>query len=106
MTDDLSHEHLAQISDVQQYNGSVIDEFRSNGGNVGGDLAGQTALLLTTTGAKTGQQRTTPLLYVSLDGAIYILGSFRGAPKHPSWVFNLRANPSARVEIGTDRFDA
>lgn len=105
MTDGLSQQHLAEIADVHSYNNGVIAEFRRTGGTVGGDLAGQNALLLNTVGAKSGQPRTTPLLYVPLDGDIYILGSFRGSPKHPAWVFNLRANPVARVEIGAESYD-
>jgi deazaflavin-dependent oxidoreductase (nitroreductase family) len=62
-------------------------------------------LLLTTTGAKSGQRRVSPLAYFRIDGKLIIIGSFRGAPVSPAWVHNLRANPQAHVEVGTDAFD-
>jgi deazaflavin-dependent oxidoreductase (nitroreductase family) len=98
VSENLSQEELKQVTDVQSYNEGVIAAFRY--------LRHQNLLLLTTTGAKSGQKRTTPLLYEPFEDSIYILGSFRGAPKHPSWVFNLRANPIAGVEVGTDSYDA
>ena len=62
-------------------------------------------LLLTTTGAKSGQQRMSPLAYFRIDGKLIIIGSFAGAPVDPAWVHNLRANPQAHIEVGTDAFD-
>ena len=62
-------------------------------------------MLLTTTGAKSGQQRVSPLAYFRIDGQLIIIGSFAGAPVNPAWVHNLRANPQAHVEVGTDAFD-
>jgi deazaflavin-dependent oxidoreductase (nitroreductase family) len=78
--------------------------FRASGGRLGGRLR-KTApvLLLTTTGRKSGKQRTTPLLYVE-DGEQYvIIASVGGAPKHPAWYLNLQANPAATIQIGTRR---
>ncbi|OBG36661.1 nitroreductase family deazaflavin-dependent oxidoreductase [Mycobacterium sp. E3198] len=90
---------------INAFNTSIIDEFRANQGKVGGQFEGADLLLLTTTGAKSGQPRINPLAYFRIDGKLIIIGSFAGAPVNPAWVHNLRANPAARVEIGTDAFD-
>ncbi len=90
---------------VNAFNKSIIDEFRANEGKVGGQFANADLLLLHTTGAKSGQPRVSPLAYFRIDGKLIIIGSFAGAPVSPAWVHNLRANPAARVEIGTDAFD-
>jgi deazaflavin-dependent oxidoreductase (nitroreductase family) len=62
-------------------------------------------LLLTTTGAKSGQQRVSPLAYFRVDGKLIIIASFAGAPNNPAWVHNLRAAAHAHVELGTESFD-
>jgi deazaflavin-dependent oxidoreductase (nitroreductase family) len=90
---------------VNAFNKSIIEEFRANDGVVGGQFEGANLLLLHTTGAKSGQPRVSPLAYFRVDGKLIIIGSFAGAPVSPAWVHNLRANPQARVEIGTDAFD-
>ncbi|OMC48069.1 deazaflavin-dependent nitroreductase [Mycobacterium sp. IS-2888] len=90
---------------INAFNNGIVDEFRANGGKVGGQFAGANLLLLTTTGAKSGKKRTSPLAYFRIDGKLIIIGSFAGAPVSPAWVHNLRANPAAHVEIGTDTFD-
>ncbi|BCI81796.1 hypothetical protein MTY66_34210 [Mycolicibacterium sp. TY66] len=84
------------------FNAAIVDEFRANGGKVGGQFEGGNLLLLHTTGAKSGQPRMSPLAYLPVDGKILIVGSKAGAPTHPDWVHNLRANPNAHIEIGTD----
>lgn len=84
------------------FNAAIVDEFRANGGKVGGQFEGGNLLLLHTTGAKSGRPRMSPLAYLPVDGKILIVGSKAGAPTHPDWVHNLRANPAARIEIGTD----
>ncbi|OIN82695.1 nitroreductase family deazaflavin-dependent oxidoreductase [Mycobacterium malmoense] len=85
---------------INAFNTSIIDEFRANGGKVGGQFAGADLLLLTTTGAKSGQPRVSPLAYFRIDGRLIVVGSFAGAPINPAWVHNLRANPAAHVEVG------
>jgi deazaflavin-dependent oxidoreductase (nitroreductase family) len=94
---------------IHAFNTSIIDEFRANQGKVGGQFEGANLLLLTTTGAKSGQPRVNPLAYFRIDGKLIIIGSFAGAPVNPAWVHNLRANPAAHVEIGApsgiDAFD-
>ena len=83
-----------------------IDEFRANGGKIGGRFEGRPVLLLTTTGAKSGRPHTTPMMYLELDDHLYVFASKGGAPTNPDWYRNLVANPDVIVELGTDRFDA
>ena len=90
---------------IKAFNKTVTDEFRANDGKVGGQFAGANLLLLTTTGAKSGQPRLSPLAFFRVDGKMLILGSYAGADVNPAWVHNLRANPSARVEIGNESSD-
>ncbi len=92
-------------AELQAFNNNIADEFRANGGKVGGQFANSNLLLLTTTGAKSGQQRVSPLAYFRIDGKLIIIGSFAGAPVNPAWVHNLRANSRAHVEVGTESFD-
>ena len=86
---------------------TLITDFRANGGHVtGGPFAGRPVLLLTTTGAKSGQPRLAPLVY-SRDGDGYVIvASKGGAPVHPAWYHNLVANPVATVEVGGETFTA
>lgn len=90
---------------LDEVNRKVVEEFRTNSGKVGGPFAGSDIVLLTTVGAKSGTPRVSPLVYFDVDGRILIAGSFGGAPKAPAWVHNLRAQPTVRVEIGTDAYD-
>ena len=90
---------------MKAFNKSIVDEFRSNGGKVGGPFEGATLLLLTTTGAKSGQPRLAPLAYLTIDDKMIIVGSKAGADTNPDWVHNLRANPQAHIEVGTDAYD-
>ena len=95
------------MSDMTDFNQQIINEFRANGGVVGGPFEGATVVLLTTTGARSGQPRLCPLVaQVADDGTVYVFASKAGAPTHPSWYHNLVANPTVTVEIGTDKFDA
>jgi deazaflavin-dependent oxidoreductase (nitroreductase family) len=84
----------------------IIEAFRANGGNVGGPFAGVPILLLTTTGAKSGVQRTRPLAYLSEGGHIYVFAGNRGGPTNPAWYHNLIAHPDVTVEVGTEKFAA
>lgn len=96
---------MTEISDFKAFNTNVVDEFRANGGKVGGPFEGMTLLLLTTTGAKSGQPRLSPLAYLTIDGKIIIIGSKGGADTHPDWVHNLRANPQAHIDLGREAYD-
>ncbi len=86
----------------RDFNKQNIDEFRRNGGKVGGQFEGFPLLLLTSTGAKSGTERVNPVAYFDIDDKIYVVGSAAGRESSPGWVFNLRANPQAAVEIGAD----
>ena len=87
-----------------EFNANLINEFRANGGKVSGQFAGAPMILITTKGAKSGQERTTPLVYTR-DGDNYvIIASKGGAPTHPAWYHNLVANPEATAEVGTEKF--
>jgi deazaflavin-dependent oxidoreductase (nitroreductase family) len=98
-------QQIPDTETIRAFNKTVTDEFRANGGKVGGQFAGAELLLLTTTGAKSGQPRLSPLAYFRVDGKLLIIGSFAGADVNPGWVHNLRANPSAHVEIGSESWD-
>ncbi|MBV9446096.1 MAG: nitroreductase family deazaflavin-dependent oxidoreductase [Streptosporangiaceae bacterium] len=84
------------------WNASVISEFRANGGKVGGSLEGSDLLLLHHNGAKTGTERINPLAYQKVGNGYAVFASFGGHPRDPQWFRNLLANPDATVEIGTD----
>lgn len=90
---------------MQAFNKTVIDEFRANDGKVGGPFESQDLLLLTTTGAKTGQPRVVPLSYLLIEGKMILVGSLAGADRDPAWVHNLRATQQARIDLGTDSYD-
>ncbi|MGW8889894.1 nitroreductase/quinone reductase family protein [Streptomyces sp. NPDC055749] len=88
------------------FNQSVIEEFRSNAGKVGGPFEGGDLLLLTTTGARSGRPHTTPLGYVVDGDRLLVIGSNLGAHAHPAWYHNLLAHPVVSVEVGTEEFEA
>jgi deazaflavin-dependent oxidoreductase (nitroreductase family) len=87
-------------------NRAVIDEFRANGGKVTIHPAGDSLALLTTTGAKSGRQHTTPLAYHRDGDRVIVVASKGGAPEHPAWYHNLRANPSVTLEVGAETYEA
>jgi deazaflavin-dependent oxidoreductase (nitroreductase family) len=93
------------VPDMSEFNRAIIEEFRANGGKVGGSFEGAHVLLLTSTGAKSGQRRTTPLMYMPDGERMVIFASKGGAPTNPAWYHNLRANRSATVEVGADTVD-
>lgn len=88
------------MPEVNDFNRAIIEEFRANGGKVGGQFEGAPMLLLSTTGAKSGERRTTPVVYQADGERLVIFASKAGAPTNPAWYHNLRANPSATVEVG------
>jgi len=88
---------------LHAFNDDIVTKFRANDGKV--PEFGENLLLLTTTGAKSGQKRLSPLAFLNLDGRTIIFGSYGGAPKDPAWVHNLRANPQARIEVGAGEYD-
>ena len=90
------------MSEMSDFNRKVIDEFRTNEGKVGGPFEGAPVLLLTSTGAKSGERRTTPVVYQPDGDRMVIFASKAGAPENPAWYHNLRANSTATVEVGND----
>jgi deazaflavin-dependent oxidoreductase (nitroreductase family) len=90
------------MSSERAFNESNIDEFRRNGGKVGGQFEGFPLVLMTSTGAKSGAPRLNLIGYFDIDGKIYIIGSAAGRDNNPAWVHNIRANPHVSVEIGPD----
>ena len=90
------------MTEANDFNSQIISEFRANDGKVGGMFAGATLLLLHSTGAKSGQERVSPLGYQAVDGGYAIFASKAGAPENPAWYHNLRVHRRATVEIGTE----
>lgn len=85
-------------------NAAVIETFRANGGKVDGWTS--PLLLMTTKGAKSGEQRTSPMAYLPGDGVLYVFASKAGAPVNPAWYHNLVANPDVSVEVGSEAYEA
>lgn len=90
---------------LKALNADITDEFRANAGKVGGRFEGNELLLLTTTGAKSGEPRVAPLVAFRIDGKLLIVAGYGGADVNPAWVHNLRANPRAHVEATSGSFD-
>ena len=89
------------MTEPNDFNSRIISEFRANGGKVGAPFEGASLLLLHSTGAKTGQERVSPLTYQPVDGGYAVFASKAGAPENPAWYHNLLAHPRTTVEIGT-----
>ena len=92
--------------DFNAWNRQVIDEFRANGGKVGGQFEGAPMVILHTHGAKSGLERENPLVPLIQDEHIYVIASKGGAPDNPDWYHNLKANPGVTVEYLTETFPA
>ncbi len=92
-------------SSPADFNAQIIDEFRANAGRVGGMFQDSTLLLLHHTGAKSGLGRINPLGYLRDGGRYVVFASKGGAPTNPDWYYNLKANPNATIEVGTDTLD-
>src|SRR5438445_13725925 len=90
---------------ADDWNQKMIEEFRANGGRVGGSFAGRTLLLLHTTGAKSGKQRVNPLVYQAVDRGYAVYASKAGAPTNPHWYHNLLANRSTTIEVGSETIE-
>jgi deazaflavin-dependent oxidoreductase (nitroreductase family) len=88
---------------MTDWNSKIIEEFRANGGRVGGQFEGAPLLLLHTRGAKTGQERVNPVMYQKVDGGYAVFASKGGAPTNPDWYYNVLAHPRVTAEIGTDK---
>ena len=94
------------MSDVNNWNKKVIEEFRANEGRVGGNFEGKTLLLLHTMGAKSQQERINPVACIKDGDRLAVIASKGGAPTHPDWYYNIVANPQVTVEVGVENFQA
>jgi deazaflavin-dependent oxidoreductase (nitroreductase family) len=93
-------------SGIRDFNQQLIEEFRANGGKVTGVFEHAPLLLLTTTGARSGEPRTSPVVYTRSGDALVVIASRGGSPQHPAWYHNLVANPSVTVEVPGETFAA
>jgi deazaflavin-dependent oxidoreductase (nitroreductase family) len=83
-----------------------VDRYRATDGEEGHDWQGTTTLLLTTKGRRSGEQRTTPLIYQQHGDAYLVVASKGGADEPPAWYLNLEAEPGVEVQVKGDRFSA
>jgi deazaflavin-dependent oxidoreductase (nitroreductase family) len=88
--------------DLQAHNRRLIEEFRA----AGGAPQGRPLLLLTTTGARSGQPRTNPMMYVPDGERLLVIASNAGAPRHPDWYHNLVVDPRVAVEVTGETYPA
>ena len=89
-------------SGTHDYNTKIIEEFRANGGRVGGPWADITLILIHHTGARSAVDRVSPLAYsLQGDSRFAIWAANGGSPIHPNWYYNLKANPRIKAEVGT-----
>src|SRR5256885_11984604 len=93
------------MSSPNDWNKQIIEEFRANGGKVGGPFTGANLLLLHTLGAKSNQPRVNPLGYFKDGDNFVIVASKAGAPTNPDWYYNILAHPEVTLEMGTERFN-
>ena len=92
---------------MPNFNETLIEDLRAHGGQAtSGPFQGRPVLILTTTGAKSGERRETPLAYTHDGDDIVIVASMGGAPRNPAWFHNLVANPRVTVEVGGETFQA
>ena len=102
---DLNDRNVFQ-KQMEELNPPIIEEFRSNGGKIGGQFTGHNMLLLHTIGAKSHQPRVNPLGYMIDGDAFVVIASKAGAPTNPDWYHNILAHPEVELEVGTERFKA
>ena len=93
------------MAEANDRNNAIIQEFRANSGKVGGSWEGRPLLLLTAIGAKSGQRRTTPMMYLQDGDRYLVFASKGGAPTNPGWYHNLVAHPDVTVEVGAETFE-
>ncbi|WP_426572616.1 nitroreductase family deazaflavin-dependent oxidoreductase [Aquihabitans sp. McL0605] len=96
---------MSDLSDVNEFNRGVIEQFRESGGNPGPPFEGAPLLILHSTGAKSGKVRLAPIVYRKVGDSWAVFASKAGAPNNPDWFHNLVANPKASIEVGADTID-
>jgi deazaflavin-dependent oxidoreductase (nitroreductase family) len=89
-------------SQADQFNQRTIAEFRAGHGRVGGNFAGAPVLILHTVGARSGQSRVNPVMYLADGDRYLVFASKAGSDRNPDWYWNLRANPDVTIELGDD----
>jgi deazaflavin-dependent oxidoreductase (nitroreductase family) len=94
------------MTEVLDWNAKIIEEFRANEGQVGGQFDGAPMVLVHHVGRKTGKERVSPMMYLAAEApdTIYVFASKGGAPTHPDWYRNLTAAGRGEVELGTDHY--
>jgi deazaflavin-dependent oxidoreductase (nitroreductase family) len=92
------------MPDFDEMNAKVINEFRANGGRVGGPFAGETLVLVHHFGARSGTERVAPLACYAEGGRLFVFASKAGLPENPAWYHNLMAHPEVTVELGEETF--
>jgi deazaflavin-dependent oxidoreductase (nitroreductase family) len=95
---------VSALDGVNEWNKQVIEEFRANGGKVGGQFEGASMILIHNIGAKSGTERVSPMVYFPDGDRMLVVASAAGSPKNPDWYHNLKANPRVEVEVGTETF--
>lgn len=91
---------------MNDWNRGLIEDYRKNGKATTGPFVGRQVLLITTKGAKSGQDRTNPLVWTKDGDKLVIVASKGGAPTNPAWFHNLRKNPLVTIELGKETFTA
>jgi deazaflavin-dependent oxidoreductase (nitroreductase family) len=105
-TDDQRGPYATYLADPLGVNRRIVEEYRAKAGHVAGMGGPSRMLILTTRGARTGQPRTAPMMYVTDGDRLVVYASNVGAPRHPAWYLNVVAHPDVTVEVGGDRFEA
>jgi deazaflavin-dependent oxidoreductase (nitroreductase family) len=95
---------MSDVNAMKDFNANLIEEYRANDGKVTGVFENAPLLLLTSKGAKSGKEHTTPIVYTTDGDRFVVIASMGGAPKNPAWYHNLVANPDATLEVGAERF--
>ena len=96
---------MTETSELNDFNAAIVDEFRANGGKVGGPSKAARCCCCTPPGPSPASRGSRRWRISTIDGRTIIIGSYAGGPKDPAWVHNLRANPRAHIEVGTDAYD-
>ena len=97
---------MAERSATPLFGQDHVDRYRASDGEEGHDWQGTHTLLLTTTGRKSGETHTTPLIYGTHGDDYLVVASKGGAPKHPAWYLNLSEDPEVEVQVKGDRLKA
>jgi deazaflavin-dependent oxidoreductase (nitroreductase family) len=92
------------MTEIDDFNQQTVERFRANGGRL--DMGPASLLLLTTTGARTGVRRVTPLAALEENGTLFVIASYAGGPANPAWVHNVVANPTVTVEHAGETYQA